>query len=342
MLEYICYVYPNLLPATTLSPCSYIWKPADQLRYGGKSSNTMKITHQLLDLYHGGVKAGLDLRLNIWTRDGEEFFSFSRLPGSNPRQTRTRSRKWRRYGRARDTPENVRSSFAKSKPVQVDERSLMKAARLPNVEERSHIKAAGPPQVEEMSHLKVAGSPQVEERSLMKSPGPSQADERSLMNAPVPTNADARSQLHGVRPPRQQAVKTPENIRTPQRQAKKGKRRCHSDKEEKGSNTFLSSSPIPQIDGESDPELHNKLEPEPETELEPEPESRCEAKLIPPLNIINPIFGLCCDCKCLICPRNTTEKIGDFYACYCSSDASVQSCQQLHWHSKTNLCRTYI
>ena len=106
------------------------------------------------------------------------------------------------------------------------------------------------------------------------------------MNAPVPTNADARSQLHGVRPPRQQAVKTPENIRTPQRQAKKGKRRCHSDKEEKGLNTFLSSSPIPQIDGESEPELHNKLE--------PEPESRCEAKLIPPLNIINPIFGLCC------------------------------------------------
>jgi len=120
----------------------------------------MKITHQLLDLYHGGVKAGLDLRLNIWTRDGEEFFSFSRLPGSNPRQTRTRSRKWRRYGRARDTPENVRSSFAESKSVQVDERSLMKAAGPPQVEDRSLIKTAGPPNVVERSLMMAAGPPQ--------------------------------------------------------------------------------------------------------------------------------------------------------------------------------------
>ena len=35
---------------------------------------------------------------------------------------------------------------------------------------------------------------------------------------------------------------------------------------------------------------------------------------------------------------NTTEKISGFYACFCSSDTAVQSCQQLNWHSNTKLC----
>ena len=34
----------------------------------------MKITHQLLELYNAGVNAGLDLKLNLWTRYGDEFF----------------------------------------------------------------------------------------------------------------------------------------------------------------------------------------------------------------------------------------------------------------------------
>ena len=62
----------------------------------------MKITDQLLELYNVCVIAGLDLKLNLWTRDGDEFFSFSRLPGFKHQKTRTRSRRWRNYGRARN------------------------------------------------------------------------------------------------------------------------------------------------------------------------------------------------------------------------------------------------
>ena len=39
----------------------------------------MRITHKLLQLYGEGVDLGLDIKLNLWTKDGEEFFSFSRL-----------------------------------------------------------------------------------------------------------------------------------------------------------------------------------------------------------------------------------------------------------------------
>ena len=34
----------------------------------------MKIIHQLLESYNVGVNAGLDLKLNLWIRDGDEFF----------------------------------------------------------------------------------------------------------------------------------------------------------------------------------------------------------------------------------------------------------------------------
>ena len=39
----------------------------------------MRITHKLLELYREGVDLGLDIKLNLWTKDGEEFFSFSRV-----------------------------------------------------------------------------------------------------------------------------------------------------------------------------------------------------------------------------------------------------------------------
>jgi len=64
-------------------PVSNTRNSVDQLRYGGKfSSNTMKIIHQLLESYNVGVNAGLDLKLNLWTRDWDEFFSLEFLTES--------------------------------------------------------------------------------------------------------------------------------------------------------------------------------------------------------------------------------------------------------------------
>ena len=45
-------------------------------------------------------------------------------------------------------------------------------------------------------------------------------------------------------------------------------------------------------------------------ELEPEP------GLNPPLNIVNPMFGFCQGTACSICPDKTTEKIGNYDACF--------------------------
>jgi len=50
----------------------------------------MRITHKLLELYREGVDLGLDIKLNLWTKDGEEFFSFSRVPGPDYRRRRRR------------------------------------------------------------------------------------------------------------------------------------------------------------------------------------------------------------------------------------------------------------
>jgi len=36
----------------------------------------MIITHKLLELYREGVDLGLDIKLNLWTKDGEEFSHF--------------------------------------------------------------------------------------------------------------------------------------------------------------------------------------------------------------------------------------------------------------------------
>jgi len=117
----------------------------------------MKITHQLLELYNVGVNAGLDLKLNLWTRDGDEFFSFSRLPGSKHQRTRTRSRRWRSYGRARNTSKDVRSPLQAAGPSQVRERSHLQVARPRQVDESSQPQVAGPPKVREKSQPQVDG-----------------------------------------------------------------------------------------------------------------------------------------------------------------------------------------
>ena len=128
-------------------PVSNTINSADQLRYGGKHTfNTMKITDQLLELYNVGVNAGLDLKLNLWTRDGDEFFSFSRLPGFKHQKPRTRrSRRWRNYGRARHTPKDVRSPLQAAGPPQVCERSQPQVAGPRLVDESFQPQVAGPP-----------------------------------------------------------------------------------------------------------------------------------------------------------------------------------------------------
>ena len=79
----------NLLPSTTSNSLSQTRSnQLTRLYYGGKSSSTnMNITYRFLDLYKAGVSSGLDLKLHLWSRDGQEFFSFTCLPGHRHKET---------------------------------------------------------------------------------------------------------------------------------------------------------------------------------------------------------------------------------------------------------------
>ena len=88
----------------------------------------MKITHQLLELYNVGVNAGLDLKLNLWTRDGDEFFLFLafldpsiREPGLGAEDGEVMEK--------RNTSKDVRSPLQSAGPSQVRERSHLQVAR---------------------------------------------------------------------------------------------------------------------------------------------------------------------------------------------------------------------
>ena len=54
------------------------------------------------------------------------------------------------------------------------------------------------------------------------------------------------------------------------------------------------------------------------------------------------MFGFCQDTTCLICPHETTEKIGNYDACFPSTDKSIPGCELVHWHSKNTLCFTTL
>ena len=109
----------------------------------------MKIIHQILDLYRDSVKSGLDVRLNLWTRDGEEFFSFSRCPKTQDKPASRR--RWRRRG-SRITPE-----YASSPPGDV--RATLEGVRAPLKGVRPPLKDVRPPLKDVRSPLECVRPP---------------------------------------------------------------------------------------------------------------------------------------------------------------------------------------
>ena len=95
----------------------------------------------------------------------------------------------------------------------------------------------------------------------------------------------------------------------------------------------IASSPIPQLHGvnsskpkpEPDHELESDSEPEP---VQPSPHQHHH-------QILNILFSD-------ICNLRTTEKIGNYYACFSAPNSLVsQCCKVLHWQSKPEFCLTY-
>ena len=44
----------------------------------------MNITERILGVYLDCVKAGLEVKLNLWSKGGNEYFSFSKTPDTVP------------------------------------------------------------------------------------------------------------------------------------------------------------------------------------------------------------------------------------------------------------------
>ena len=116
----------------------------------------MRITHKLLELYREGVDLGLDIKLNLWTKDGEEFFSFSRV--SRP--------DYRRRSRRRNR--GVMSTLKEVRLPQQDMRSPLKEVGSPLKEVRSPLKEVRSPLTEVLPSLKDARQPL---RDVSRSPG---------------------------------------------------------------------------------------------------------------------------------------------------------------------------
>ena len=263
-------------------------------------------------------------------------------------------------------------------PPQVRERSQPQVAGPRQVNESFQAQVAGPPKVRERSQLQVAGPRQVDEsfqlqvdnRSHPQVAGPPQMDDGSqlqIVRPPLidgsfqPPLADEMSQMSQI--PQENERNTALTVKTPlmeERVCRKGlRRRCNDAKYpnlpllNESLTSFTPSSNIPQLDGENEPEPDSEPNSEPEQNSEPKPEQALnlitepippelepEPGLNPPLNIVNPMFGFCQGTACSICPDKTTEKIGNYDACFPSTDKSIPGCERIHWHTKNRLCFT--
>ena len=95
---------------------------------------------------------------------------------------------------------------------------------------------------------------------------------------------------------------------------------------------FPRESLIPQLDG-SDPSPKSNSNPI----FHGSNKSTTEPNLAPSSSSYS-MFGYCSSDKCKLCPKRTRAKVGDFYACFVSTDSSTKGCDLVHAHSRTNLC----
>ena len=279
---------------------------------------------------------GLDIKLNLWTKDGEEFFSFSRVPQPVYRRRR------------------------RNRGVM----STLKEVRLPQQDVQSPLKEVWPPLKEVWSPLKKVQSSLKEVRSPLKEVRSPLKEVRSPLTEVLSTLKEARQPLRDVsRSPWQEVGRPWKNMRKPLKEARPPLLEDRKAKMKRARSPSLTSSPIPQLDGtctpstpkttllsrpedteeydpeyapEPEPETESAPEPEPETEHapkpkpdtesvpEPEPETEPETEsapepepeteaglesetefkieLKPPVNIANPVFRFCEEKECKVCP----------------------------------------
>ena len=94
--------------------------------------------------------------------------------------------------------------------------------------------------------------------------------------------------------------------------------------------SFPRESLIPQLDW-SDPSPKSK------PIFHGSNKSTTESNLAPSSSSYS-MFGYFSSVKWKLCPKWTRAKVGDFYACFVSTDSSTKDCDLEHSHSRTNLC----
>ena len=108
-------------------------------------TQTMRITHKLLELYREGVDLGLDIKLNLWTKDGEEFFSFSRVPQPVYRRRKRNRGVMSTLKEVRLPQQDVQSPLKEVRPYLKEVRSPLKKVQSSLKEVRSPLKEVQSP-----------------------------------------------------------------------------------------------------------------------------------------------------------------------------------------------------
>ena len=100
-------------------------------------------------MYKAGVSSGLDLKLPLWTRDGQEIFSFTRLPRHRHKETysSTQKRRWRRERYLK--PETEKTNQVKDK----EQRPTLDGVRSPLKEKRPTLDDVRSPLMEQRPTL---------------------------------------------------------------------------------------------------------------------------------------------------------------------------------------------
>ena len=149
----------------------------------------MNKTYRLLQLYKAGVSSGLDLKLPLWTRDGQEFFSFTRLPRHRHKETysSTQKRRWRRERYL--IPETEKTNQVKDK----EQRTTLDNVRNPLKGQRPTLDDVRNPLKKQSPTLDDVRSPLKEKRHTLD-------DVRSPLKVLRPTLDEVRSPLKEKRP----------------------------------------------------------------------------------------------------------------------------------------------
>ena len=314
----------------------------------------MELTKRLLCIYEDCIRSKIDVQLNLWSRGGEEFFSFQRTQEKSSTQSRTRKRNHRRRknnkSRAKDTEtvaeagsyrDVTAAGVGSYRDVAVAGACSYSDVAVAGACSYSDVAVAGAGSYRGVAAAGAgspgasfpgadspeAGSPGAGEGSL--SVGPKTGTGSPSYRAGSPS-AGAGSLSTGAVSPIVGAVGA-------------GSRRPAAGFSSVGAVSAGSSSgKAVETGSPSVPPCRMKtrsLSRQTESNI-PQLDGSCVSPPSHPSESPLRMFGYCAENNCSICPEKTPPKFGGYYACFMHTDKSKETCTKVHAHSRNSLCLT--